>query len=91
MDRGDLKKYDGSNGEVYAGMLIFLKIYVNHQKVLFIEDIILGSQGLQFPFFNLGGGFIPAWRNHEREKLEDAQAIGSGGVLFPFGPFLMFF
>jgi len=28
------------------------------------------------------------WRNHEREKLEDAHAIGFRGVLPPFGAFL---
>jgi hypothetical protein len=31
-----------------------------------------------------------AWRNYERKKLEDAQATGSGGVLFPFGASYIF-
>jgi hypothetical protein len=90
MVRRDLKKYDGSNGEVYRRILISLKAHVNHQRILFLEDFILGGQGLQLPFFNLGGGFISGWRNYERKKLEDAHTIGSRGVLFPFGAFLMF-
>ncbi len=32
MVRKDFKNYDGSNGEVYGGILIFLKRHVNHQE-----------------------------------------------------------
>jgi hypothetical protein len=91
MVRRDLKKYDGSNGEVYRRILISLKAHVNHQRILFLEDFILGGQGLQLPFFNLGGGFISGWRNYERKKLEDAHTIGFRGILFLFGAFLIIF
>ena len=50
MVRVDQKNYDGSNGEVYGGILIFLKTHVNHQRVLFTEDFVIDWQGLQLPF-----------------------------------------
>jgi hypothetical protein len=61
---GIKKNYDGSNGEVYGGILIFLEKHVNRQ------------------------GFVHPRRNHERKKLEGAQAIGSRGTLSPLRAFL---
>jgi hypothetical protein len=38
-----------------------------------------------------GGGSSLPWRNHERKTLENSHTMGSGGILFPFGAFLIFF